>query len=323
MLHITKKLFYIAFIAVLLGNNPAQAQLFAGSPLRGISNINTQDANGIGDSLNVLCQITGVVTSPDFTSSASLGFSIQDTITGAGIIIFTPTGAPNFGYVPLLGDYINVRGKVIQDKGLMFFQADDLAKRGVRPLPSIIPVNNLNNTTEGKLVALNNLTLINPGQWPSTLGNPDRIVYALHGTDTIEIVIDADTDIHGTTAPVGSFNLVGIGSQRDFTFPYTSSFRILPRFTGDVRTGFGVGTQDISQKSNFVLYPNPFTQNIQINAQTTEPYTLQIYNALGQKIIDETHIGNANIAVSSTEKGLYIVKIIQSKAVTTYKIMGE
>ena len=323
MFHFFKKTLVLAFALVALQGVNAQAQTFPGSPLRTIANITSEDANGVADSLNVQCQILGVVTSIDFINSTSLGFAISDTSSKAGVLIFTALSEPNFGYTPIIGDFLNIKGKVIQDKGLIFFQASGLTKLGTTMPPSPIVVSRPSASTESDLVAINNLQLLNPAQWPSSLGGPDATVFATNGVDSVEILIDADTDIHGTLPPTGIFHIIGIGGQRDFNFPYLGNYRILPRFTGDIKTGFGVGSNEVVAMNDFKLYPNPFKNNLFIKTQTSEPYQISISNILGQEMLKSTLQNNANISTSEFAQGVYVVQITRNGKTQTSKLICE
>jgi hypothetical protein len=47
--------------------------------------------------------------------------------------------------------------------------------------------------------------------------------------------IDSDCDLFGTNPPLGTFNVVGIGSQFDTESPYTSGYQLFPRSIFDVQ----------------------------------------------------------------------------------------
>jgi hypothetical protein len=62
--------------------------------------------------------------------------------------------------------------------------------------------------------------------------------------------IDSDTDIDGSTAPVGTFDVTGIGSQYDFSSPYDEGYQIFPRQLTDIFVYPFIPTYTIDQVDN-------------------------------------------------------------------------
>ena len=83
-----------------------------------------------------------------------------------------------------------------------------------------------------------------------------------------------------------------------------------------------VNVNDIATESNFNIYPNPTTGNVQIqNAQNS---TIEILNIAGKSIktINAT-TQNTEIDLSTEPKGLYLVKVTTANGVTTQKLILE
>jgi hypothetical protein len=62
--------------------------------------------------------------------------------------------------------------------------------------------------------------------------------------------IDSDTDIDGSTAPVGTFDVTGIGSQYDSSSPYDEGYQIFPRQLTDIFVYPFIPTYTIDQVDN-------------------------------------------------------------------------
>jgi hypothetical protein len=93
-------------------------------------------------------------------------------------------------------------------------------------------VNALGEETESALVRLKCVKLVNPDNW--TNQQPQFEVYVSTGSALYLMVVDADTDLFGTEAPVGVFGVTGIGGQRDLESPFLQGYTILPRGASDL-----------------------------------------------------------------------------------------
>jgi hypothetical protein len=86
-------------------------------------------------------------------------------------------------------------------------------------------------------------------------------------SDSFDMVIDSETDIDGKPAPIGFFNVTGIGAQLDATSPYTSSYRIMPRRMTDI-------VNLVVPVFNFTSA----TSSAKENRDSTDGFTLQCAN---------------------------------------------
>lgn len=188
-----------------------------------IGSVTTSDAAGIADSLNVECQLTGVIHSIDFDGNAGYSFYMLDATGGINVFSFSDVT----GYTaPAIGDSIKVWGTIAQFNGLTEMVPDSIVLRTAgNTLPSPMDVFTMDESTEGEYVKLNGFRVVDPSQWPASGSSNVTIT---NGTDTVAMRIDSDTDIDGTPVPVGSFNVVGAGGQFDNSNPYTEGYQILP-----------------------------------------------------------------------------------------------
>jgi plastocyanin/DNA/RNA endonuclease YhcR with UshA esterase domain len=205
-----------------------------------IASVTTVDANGVADSLNAPANLLGTVTSIDFRGGNGYQFAIHDGTGGIHVFDFSDVN----GYVVNIGDSIYVEGDIDQFNGLTQIRPDSISivsTGNTVKMPTV--VNALGESTESDLIRINGVTLVNASQWPSS-GSAN--VDITNGTDTMTMRIDSDTDIDGSPAPTGTFDVVGIGSQFDGSSPYLSGYQILPRALTDIiPAGAGTGCSEI------------------------------------------------------------------------------
>lgn len=189
-----------------------------------IDQINGVNANGVGDSLGVLVTLTGVLHCMDFRANAGYNMTIIDG-SGKGIYVFSNTDLNGYSN-PVAGDSIRVKGEIAQFNGLLQVvpvQIDLLLSGAPTNAPIVVSI--LNESTENQYITLENVTLVNPiATFPTTNTNLD----VTDGTSTFQIRILTSTNLGGTPAPQGPFNVTGIGSQFDSSNPYTSGYQLIP-----------------------------------------------------------------------------------------------
>lgn len=197
-----------------------------------IGEVSTTDANGVADSLGVLVELTGIVHCMDFDGNAGYSITLIDE-NNDGISMFNFNDVS--GYTsPMAGDSITIRGEIAQFNGLLQVDVDFVSVLAVGAAtwtPNVVAT--LDESTESQYITLMGLTLVTPiANFPT--GN--NSIDVTDGTTTFTMRIDADTDIPGTPAPIGAFNLTGVGGQFDNSSPYTSGYQILPCGTSSFET---------------------------------------------------------------------------------------
>ncbi len=187
------------------------------------------DNNGLADSLNVYCTLSGIVHGINF-NAAGTHFTIIEG--AAGIKVFDASN--NFGYAVAEGDSVRVKGQVTQFEGMTEFYPDSiLYVNGNHPLEVPTVITSLGEANESHMVRMNCVKLVNPSQWTNTTSGFD--VDITNDEDTVVMHIDLDTDIYGTEAPAGHFSVVGIGAQFDTSgAPYSQGYNFWPRYITDI-----------------------------------------------------------------------------------------
>ncbi|TAE58127.1 MAG: T9SS C-terminal target domain-containing protein, partial [Bacteroidetes bacterium] len=193
----------------------------------------TADANadGVADSLNVICEVRGVVYGVDLRGGNGVQFSLRGQ--GHGIGVFTTLATVGYDVVTE-GDSLHVIGKVEQFNGLAQMGTLDtiIVKAAARPLEAAVVVDSLGEFTEHELVTIECVTLVNPAQWTGTGSGFTAAI--TNGTTTFDLRVDNDVTLYSQPAPTGYFSVTGLGGQFDSSVPRTSGYQLLPRYIADL-----------------------------------------------------------------------------------------
>lgn len=188
-----------------------------------IKELRVNDANGLStyDGQTV---VTGgyVNNATNFGGGGGMQISIQSQ--GWGITTYLRNWT---GYTPVVGDSIWIYGTLGAYNGLtQFTSADSIVVKstGASVTPEV--VTSLDESTESKLVKIENLTWVDASDWRSS-GSFN--IDATNGTDTFALRIDSDTDIDGRGAQASGFSVVGIGGQFDSSDPRDEGYQLFPR----------------------------------------------------------------------------------------------
>ncbi len=189
-----------------------------------IDQISTVNSTGVADSLNVLVELTGTIYCMDFDGNSGYSLTMIDG-SGSGINVFNFANVSGYNN-PLEGDSLRVFGKIEQFNGLLEVFADsiEVLDQGVAIMAPTV-VTTLDETTESQYISMKLLSLVTP---MATFGTGSTNVNVTDGVNTFVMRIDSDTDIPGTPAPQGLFNVTGIGGQFDNSSPYDSGYQLFP-----------------------------------------------------------------------------------------------
>jgi len=185
---------------------------------------------GIADSSGSLYSfhLKGIVQSPDFTSTG-LNFSMEDS-TGSIMVVST---IDINGYMPKVGDSIELRGLLTQVNGLTEVVTDSISVlKKASPIINSIVVSELTESTEAQLITLNGYYLSDTSQWKPLGGGFD--VGITNGTDNYTMHISSETNLFKGKPLVGIFNITGIEIQNQPNSPYLGDYKIEPRGSFDL-----------------------------------------------------------------------------------------
>jgi len=237
--------------------NPVPAAI----PTRTIGQIRGANTNGIPDSVGLVVKTTGVVYGFN-KRPAGLEFTIFDRTSNAGIGIFRGSNVtPSYNVQE--GDSIRVIGTVAHFNGLGQINVDSIVVLATnRALVAPVVVTNFGENEESRLIRINNLSIINPSQWPTpgTTGSGNT-VRVTNGVDSFDLRIDNDVDLFGTPVPASPFAAVGLGGQFDASSPFTSGYQFVPRYQADIITGGG----SVDSLRNFSLLTPANNSTLNVN----------------------------------------------------------
>ena len=204
-------------------------------PTYPIAPVAAVNAQGVADSVGVMCKVVGVVLGVDMSGVASpaISFTVHDGTKGIGAFGAAGKAIP---YTVTEGDEVRIIGTIGQFRGLTQMNIDSvvvLSTGNTLPTTPVVTTA-LGEATESELIRINNVTVVNPAQW--TNSGSGMTVDITDGTNTYAMRIDADVNVFGTAVPTGSFDVVGIGGQFNSTTsaPFLDGYQILPRYTADI-----------------------------------------------------------------------------------------
>jgi hypothetical protein len=220
-------------------------------PVYPIGLVTTVSPQGITDSINVRCQLQGTVYGIN-QRNVGLQFTIIDD-ENDGIAVFSATNT--FGYEVEEGNEITIQGRITQFNGLTQILPDTvILVAQFRPLIPATVVTQLDESTESQLVKLEGLSLVNPEQW--TNSGTGFNVDVTNGAASFQVRIVAASNVFGTPAPTGTFNLTGIGGQFDSSVPFTEGYQIFPRYLQDIQLISSSRESNLARLS-LHIHPNP------------------------------------------------------------------
>ncbi len=211
---------------------PAAVIGAGGIPNYNITQLTGVDALGVADSIGVEARIHAVVYTDDFDGNNGYSFYVYDATGGINVFSFNDVGT----YSVTRGDSLRLIGTIDQFNGLTQFEPDSIVvlAQGVSlKMPTV--VTDLDETTESEYIRLNGFTVVNASQWPTTPSTSSGVnVDITDGSVTLIMRIDSDTDINGTPAPTGAFDVIGAGGQFDNSSPFDAGYQIFPRDLLDI-----------------------------------------------------------------------------------------
>ncbi len=276
-----------------------------------IGEVTTNAANGSADSLDVFVSLVGIVHCIDFDGNEGINFTIIDD-NNDGVNVFNFDDVSD--YVVNEGDKIKVLGKMDQFNGLTQVLADSILilESG---LPTVTPtiITTLDESTEAQWITIENVSFVDPiATFPTGSNNID----VTDGTNVFALRIDSDTDIPGSAAPQGLFDVTGVGGQYDTSDPYDSGYQLFPcgvgSFVPESTTGID-GNEFITSVS---VYPNPFNNTLTVSTGIQKDFELTVLDCHGRKLVN-THM-NDSLTLSTDEwsYGVYVVKVRNHVGIT-------
>lgn len=264
-----------------------------------ISKVRNVKATGELDSLNVRCELRGIVYGIDYDGGTGMQFTIIDNTSG--ITVFNTGKIIN--YKATEGDEVIVQGRIDQFNGQAEIIPDTIILVDEKnTLKNPRTVMQLDETTESDLIRLVDYTIVDLADWK---GNGSSFnVRIQSGLLSYIMRIDDNTDL-STIMPTGNkVTVTGLGNQFDQSLPYTEGYQIWPRYKSDVSFTTSVDNGEKTDKAYII--PNP-SQNYFAIQNSNHSYTrIQIFNTEGKNCMS---IAYQQVVEHSLAPGMYIVKL--------------
>lgn len=192
-----------------------------------IADVTVANTEGVMDSLNVYCELRGVVYGINWNASGVHFHLVDDT---DGIKVFAAT--ENFGYTVQEGDLISVQGQIAQFRGQAEIHPDFITVLNTNSPITSMAVDQFNEGMESHLVSISCVELLDPSQWDNTASG--FYVDVTNGVNTFRLRIDGDTDLEDDAVLQGKFSATGVIEQEDETAPFDENYVMWLRGASDV-----------------------------------------------------------------------------------------
>lgn len=125
------------------------------------------------------------------------------------------------------GDSVTATGVLFEFSGLLELSPTtsySILGQGTLPQPLLIPITSANESLEGQLVQIDNVTFVQSG----VFANGSSTVQITDGSNTLDVRINGSTDIDGTAVPTGPVSIVALLGQ------FNANHQLIPRDLNDI-----------------------------------------------------------------------------------------
>ena len=247
-----------------------------------IANLRDNDVNGVTLDNGRTVAIEGVNLNGISLDPTGSEYYLQEG--SSGIRFFYAVS--NLGFIQ--GNLYIVKGSISNSSGRTTITPSvniTFEGPGTMPAPSPTSLATLNanpETYEGTLVFFQNASKKAGSIWPAAASNSTNFYMSDGGTDSMQVFIDKETDVDGSTEPAYPITLRGIFSQFASASPFTNGYEIIPRSVQDINPvalftisksaiDFG-NTKYLTVKTDSVQVKNPGTSTLNVtSAVSTNP----------------------------------------------------
>ncbi len=285
-----------------------------------IGEVTINDANGVSDSINVTCELTGIIYGVNQRPSGLQYTLIDKNNADDGINLFSFNNDWNITLTE--GDEVIVRGVIDQFNGLTEIIPDTIwSVSSGNALHDPAVVTSLSEDTESKLIRFENMTFVDVAtDWTGSGSGFD--VRITDGTNEFNLRIDNDVDLYSMPAPTfTTFNATGLGGQFDSSSPYDEGYQILPRYMEDLDEVVSVVDPEIGNYIEF--FPNPVTDVLNIKSDINID-VIQISNVLGQKVMTLIKPESSEeLNVSDLSPGIYVITFVNQDRIWSSEFVKQ
>lgn len=124
-----------------------------------------------------------------------------------------------------------------------------------------------------------------------------------------------NVDYIGSVIPQGTLNgVAGIASE------FNGNPQIFSRFDADINVTLNIADFDASE---FSLYPNPASTELNIQAPSSETFEINIFNVVGKKVLNTSVSGSTTVRISDLQAGMYFVQFGNGQGSFTKKLIVQ
>jgi len=238
------------------------------------------NADGVPDHLGQSVTVEGVVSTQNYGARGLTDFYLQDDHSGLHISSLALAVSLQPGQRVLVSGHIDTLSgltDLVLMPGSVHIIATDapLVKTALRK-------DEWTEEKESLLIQISGMTMIDPSDWPAA--GQAGLVKMTNGQDTVQVFIDADTDIVGSPAPSGFYTVTGV---LDYTA--ASGWQIRPRRLDDFVLTVGVAHIQARSVDGFGLeqnHPNPFNASTTfvLTLAQTEPVRVLLRDVTGRQV---------------------------------------
>jgi len=288
-----------------------------------IAEVTTENADGVADSLDVVCELTGIVHSINLREGGLL-FTLNDGDAGIGVF----NSNNDFGYTVTLGDEVRVQGTIGQFNGLTQIGADalmlissgnSLNEPTVITDPDLVPEwIPIGEQFESEYIQFPLLQIVDPAQWEGNGEhfNVDFLAIGIFQPPTpVTIRIDKNTplaslSLEEVTGRTENFedlhwSIKGIGGQFDNEAPFTSGYQLFPFSVDDISI-LTVSVNDIEENRTITVFPNPAINDFIYVEGAASIDELVLYDLNGKALLRSSE---NQLEVDNLSKGIYLLEI--------------
>ena len=186
------------------------------------------------------------------------------------------------------GDSVTATGVLFEFSGLLELSPTtsySILGQGTLPQPLLIPITSANESLEGQLVQIDNVTFVQSG----VFANGSSTVQITDGSNTLDVRINGSTDIDGTAVPTGPVSIVALLGQ------FNANHQLIPRDLNDIspyvaparEINIKLGGNNVLNNETYVVGNTPSTV-LTVENTGSEDLTINSVSFSGTNSVDFT-----------------------------------
>jgi hypothetical protein len=84
-----------------------------------------------------------------------------------------------------------------------------------------------------------------------------------------------------------------------------------------------VTESQLDSESAYSVFPNPFNEQFHLILPDGHAAILEVLNPLGQKVKEQSCLGNTDVTLTGQPKGIYMIKIREEFTIRTIRVIKQ